>query len=101
MTGCAAIVASRIRQFESGSVSVETWLRALGVFGIYISTLPMMTVDGDFMATIQDQPVPRHTSRISKDDYCVFEVDVQTAWEEMGLDGASSNGVQVKVHFST
>ncbi|KND91250.1 putative galactinol--sucrose galactosyltransferase 6 [Tolypocladium ophioglossoides CBS 100239] len=100
MTGCAAIMTSSISQFESGRVSVVTRLKALGVLGIYISTLATMTVEGDFMATIQDQPVPRHTVRLSKEDDSVFEVDIQAAWNEMGLDAGRSNEVEVKVHFS-
>lgn len=59
-----------------------------------------MTVEGDFMATIQDQPVPRHTVRMSSEDESVFEVDVQTAWNELGLDAGRSNEVEIKVHFS-
>ncbi|PNY24554.1 galactinol-sucrose galactosyltransferase 6, partial [Tolypocladium capitatum] len=100
MTGCAAIVTSSVDQLETGRVSVVTRLKALGVLGIYISTLATMTVEGDFMATIQDQPVPRHTARLSKEDDSVFEVDIQTAWSEMGLDAGRSNEVEVKVHFS-
>ncbi|POR32750.1 Putative phosphotransferase enzyme family protein [Tolypocladium paradoxum] len=68
--------------------------------GIYISTLATMTVEGYFMVTIQDRPVPRHTVRMSKEDGGVFEVDFQTAWNEMGLDAGRSNEVEVKVHFS-
>ena len=59
-----------------------------------------MTVDGDFMATIQDRPVPRSSVRVSEEDDSVFEVDIQTAWNEMGLDASRSNEVEVRVHFS-
>ncbi|KMQ81707.1 glycoside hydrolase family 36 protein [Lasius niger] len=79
------MVTSSIRQGENGRVSVDTRLKALGVL-----------VEGDMMATIRDQPVPRHTARVSQDDDCVFEVDVQTAWKEMGLDSVE---VDVKVYF--
>ena len=44
--------------------------------GVYVSTLPDMTIDGDFMATMQDKPVPRHCVSISRQSECVLEVDV-------------------------
>lgn len=56
-----------------------------------------MTIDDDFMVTIQGQPIPRHTIRISKEHSLVLEVDLEAAWEEMQLHSGWSNEVQVKI----
>ncbi len=52
------------------------------------------------MVTIQDQPIPPHTVTKNSADQSVLEVDVETAWKEMGLNAGWSNEVQVKVYFS-
>lgn len=69
--------------------------------GVYVSTLPDMTLDGDFMATMQDKPVPRHCVSISRQSECVLEVDVEAAWNEMGLDSGRGDEVEVTVTFDT
>lgn len=58
-----------------------------------------MTVDGDFMVTIRDQPIPPHTVSISNIDPHVLEVDIGAAWEEMELKPGWSNEIEVKIHF--
>ncbi|PHH83448.1 hypothetical protein CDD82_764 [Ophiocordyceps australis] len=101
MTGCAAIINSTVSQNEHGRVVMETQLKALGVVGIYVSTLPSMTIDGDFMATLQKQPVPRHCVKVSHNDGCVLEMDIERAWREMRLDaGAAVNTADVMVAWS-
>ncbi|TQV98630.1 raffinose synthase protein Sip1 [Cordyceps javanica] len=96
MTGCAAIEASRV---EMGSkISVTSKLKALGVFGVYISSLPNMTIDDNFMVTIFGHPVPRHTVTVSPSADSVLEIDVQTAWKELGLDSGWSNELEVTVN---
>lgn len=74
--------------------------RLTSITGIYLSTLPDMTIDGDFMITIQNQPIPRETVSVSKDDEHVLEIDVERAWEEMELQSGWSNEVEVKVYCS-
>jgi hypothetical protein len=121
MTGCAAVVSSTIKSFQDQRITVVTKLKALGVLGklippatikliegankatvgVYISTLPKMTIDDDFMVTIADAPVPRHTVNIAKQNSRVLEVDVLSAWREMGLDAGWSNEVEVKVFFDS
>ncbi len=58
-----------------------------------------MTIDGDFMATVADEPVPRHAVKISEQDGRVLEIDILAAWKEMGPDRGWSNEVEVKVIF--
>jgi len=67
--------------------------------GLYISSLPTMSIERDFMVTIQGQPVPLRTVTKDKHDAHVLAVDVQTAWKEMGLSSGWSNEVEVKIYF--
>ncbi|KAJ3488872.1 hypothetical protein NLG97_g6108 [Lecanicillium saksenae] len=96
MAGCAAIESSSIER--NSKISVTSKLRALGVFGVYISSLPEMTIDDNFMVSIFGHPVPRHTVKISSSADSVLEVDVQTAWKELGLDSGWSNELEVTIN---
>jgi hypothetical protein len=52
------------------------------------------------MVTIQGQPIPPHTASVSKQDEHVLDVDIETAWNEMGLESGWANEVQVKIYFA-
>ncbi|KAF7542986.1 hypothetical protein G7Z17_g11111 [Cylindrodendrum hubeiense] len=101
MAGPAAIFTSKIEQFENGRVLIDTRIKAFGTLGIYVSALPSMTIEGDFLVTIQEKPIPAHTVTISKADNYVVEIDLGKAWEEMGLESRWSNEIEVKVYFSS
>lgn len=58
-----------------------------------------MTIDDNFMVSIFGHPVPRRTVRVSSACKTVLEVDVQTAWRELGLDSGWSNEVEVTVNI--
>jgi hypothetical protein len=66
---------------------------------VYISLLPDLTVDDDFMVLILGQPIPPETVSISKTDPHVLEVDIESAWKKMGLKGYA-NEVEVKLYFA-
>lgn len=126
MTGAAAIVSSDFELERNGKVELRARLKALGVLGaynskshvvyvqawgrtadslsanegIYVSKLPELTIEDDFIATIQGQVIPRDTVSVSKDDEHVLEIDIQRAWEEMALRPGWGNEVEVKVTFS-
>jgi hypothetical protein len=59
-----------------------------------------LTIEGDFMVTIQGQAVPPHTVSIDKADEHVVRIDIETAWNELGLKAGWSNEVEVKVYFA-
>ncbi|KAI9171730.1 Inosine-5'-monophosphate dehydrogenase [Paramyrothecium foliicola] len=99
MTGCASIVTTKVGMMENGRILLDTSLKALGVLGVYISTLPFMTINDDFMITIQGQPIPVHTVKKSLSDEHVLEVDVEQAWVEMNLKSGWSNEVEVKARL--
>ncbi|KAJ2989628.1 hypothetical protein NUW58_g3376 [Xylaria curta] len=99
MTGAAAIIENLFEFLPTGRVISITRLKALGTLGLYISDLPQMSVERDFMITIQGQPVPPCTVVIDQKDNHVLAVDIQKAWSEMGLNSGWSNEVEVKVYF--
>ena len=100
MTGSAAITSNQAILLENGRVYLDTRVKALGVLGVYISSLPKMSIDDDFMATIQGQAIPPHTVAVSKASNTVLEVDLDRAWKEMGLSSGWSNEVEVKLYIS-
>ncbi|KAF4972632.1 hypothetical protein FZEAL_9557 [Fusarium zealandicum] len=100
MAGAAAIFMNSIEERENGRVMIDTRLKAFGVLGIYVSSLPATTINDDFLVTIQEKVVPMHTVTISKADEHVLEIDIGRAWEELGLESRWSNDVEVKVYFS-
>lgn len=99
MTGAAAIVSSESDLLENGRVLVDTRLKALGVLGIYISKLPEMSLEADFMATIQGQVIPPHTVSVNKTSSSILEIDIEKAWKELDLKPGWSNEVEVKIYF--
>jgi hypothetical protein len=58
-----------------------------------------MSIERDFMITIQNQPIPLHTVTVNKQDGHVLAVDVETAWKEMDLSSGWINEVEVKIYF--
>ncbi|KAI1136070.1 glycoside hydrolase family 36 protein [Hypoxylon sp. FL0543] len=99
MTGAAAITAYQSELLHNGRVFLDTRLKALGVLGIYISSLPTMSIERDFMVTILGQPIPPHTVTVNAMDDHVLNIDVETAWKELGLESGWSNEVEVKLYF--
>ncbi|SPQ18354.1 76a4190c-5657-4e05-95d5-21f92ca54688 [Thermothielavioides terrestris] len=100
MTGCAAVLRTEFEVRENGRLLVDATVKALGVLGIYISVLPELSIEDDFMVTIQGQPIPSHTVTVNKDDQHVLDVDIETAWREMKLESGWANEVEVKVYFA-
>ncbi|KAF6820798.1 raffinose synthase sip1 [Colletotrichum sojae] len=100
MTGAAAIVNSDFRLRHDGKVELKTRLKALGVLGLYISKLPELTIDDDFLITIQNQVIPLHTVSVGKSNDTVVEIDIEKAWGEMGLHPGWSNEVEMTVIFA-
>lgn len=96
MTGAVAVIRSETHLEESGRLRIELALKALGTLGIYVSTLHQKSVEDDVLVMISQKVVPMHTVKIAQ-QAPVLEVDVETAWEEMGLEAGWSNEVRVLV----
>ncbi|KAK4692530.1 hypothetical protein P7C71_g4698, partial [Lecanoromycetidae sp. Uapishka_2] len=101
MTGACAATRTDIDVNEKGRLHVEVALKALGVLGIYISSLHGWSIEDDILITIQGKVIPMHTVNISE-TAPVLEVDVETAWNEMELQPGWANevGVEVFIHGS-
>ncbi|KAK3945452.1 raffinose synthase Sip1 [Diplogelasinospora grovesii] len=99
MTGCAAILNSSMTMQENGQLRIETTLKALGTLGIYCSALPKISILDDLMVTIQGQPLPPKAVSVNDKDGHVLEVDIEKAWNEMGLESGWANEVTVKIYF--
>lgn len=96
MTGAAAVVRSETRLEENGRLRIELILKALGTLGIYISTLHGKSVEDDVLVMVSEKVVPMHTVTIAE-QAPVLEVDVEAAWDEMGLEAGWSNEVRMLV----
>ena len=96
MTGAAAIVRSEVRLEGNGRLRIEVTLKALGRLGIYVSALHEKSVQDDVLVMISEKVVPVHTVKIAE-QAPVLEVDVEAAWDEMGLVAGWSNEVRVLV----
>ena len=96
MTGAAAVVRSETRLEDNGRLRIEVALKALGMLGIYVSTLHQKAVEDDVLVMISEKVVPMRTVKIAE-QAPVLEVDVEAAWDEMGLEAGWSNEVRVLV----
>ena len=108
MTGCAALTATSILKPRAGRVDLVCSLRALGILGmwlspladpercqltgnpgVFVSTLPSMTIGDDIMVTIEDVAVPFETVGKSETDPRMLDIDVERAWKELNLSACS------------
>ena len=96
MTGAAAVLGTPLLESEAGGgrVKVGVRLKALGVLGVYVSSLEEETWKERILVTIKDKVVPIGTVGVRGK---VLEVDVEAAWEEMGLVAGWANEVKVSV----
>jgi hypothetical protein len=65
-----------------------------------MSTLPNRSFASDMLITILGKVIPVHTVSVSKSNPKVLEIDLETAWKEMGLDSGWSNEVGVKIFIN-
>lgn len=104
MTGVAAITSSDIFVVpENKRLKFSINLKALGTLGVYFSDLENKTVEENFMVTLMGKAVPAHTVRKAGNDgnrTKVLEIDVLTAWKEMGLSSGWNNEVAVQAYMS-
>lgn len=113
MTGAAAILgAPQLTTSPPEDIKLSITLKALGILGIYISTLEDMSAsDGKegeeegkaegwknkILVLIKERVVPIETVRACGK---VLEIDVEAAWKEMGLEAGWGNEVEVIVMVS-
>ncbi|KIX06688.1 uncharacterized protein Z518_04664 [Rhinocladiella mackenziei CBS 650.93] len=110
-TGACAIVESSFNfaepksdaQAQSGSrLKIHIQLKSLGVLGIWLADVQSSSRKvEDVMVLIQGKPVPQSLVKFNTDgapdESGVLEIDVDTAWNKMGLDAGWNNEVGVDV----
>ena len=99
MTGAAAVTGSKMQMEDNGRLKIDVSLKALGVLGIYMSTLHEKTVAKDVLVLMQGKVIPVEAVKVHKKE-SVLEVDVERAWEEMDLQAGYGNEVGLEVLFS-
>ena len=112
MTGAAAVVRSEMRIEDNGRLRLKATTKALGIFGqlklkdhwqiltmkgIYISSLPALVIEEHLLITIYSRAIPLHTVRTSQSSALVLEIDIETAWDEMGLQSSWNNEMTMEV----
>ncbi|KFY05577.1 hypothetical protein V491_09093, partial [Pseudogymnoascus sp. VKM F-3775] len=97
MSGAAAVVSSEMTLLGNGRIEIVSSLKALGVWGVYLSNLPSIqpSLESSILVTIRGQVIPFASVSINADSPHVLEIDVQRAWTELGLKAGYSNEVQV------
>ncbi|KAL8661005.1 MAG: hypothetical protein Q9202_005985 [Teloschistes flavicans] len=103
MTGAAAVVGTPVIQMKSnGQLRIAATVKVLGVLGLYISSLEDWK--GGFgehvMVLIKERAVPVETVSVSGQDKRVLEIDVEKAWEGLGVQPGWGNEVEVVVLVS-
>ena len=98
MTGAAAIISTRSSLASDNRLHLTITVKALGVLGIYISTLREMSIEDNLLITLKGKVIPQHTVTVS-DKGPVLEVDVEEAWNEMGLEPGWGNELAVEVYI--
>ncbi|KAH0610344.1 uncharacterized protein H6S33_011871 [Morchella sextelata] len=93
MSGAAAI-AKRSTKTETKRFMISVTLKALGTLGFYISDLASRDIS-NLLITISGQVIPFSTVKKSAQSDTVLEVDIETAWNELGLTSGWSNEVTV------
>lgn len=101
MTGAAAVTASSMHVEGNGRVKIAVTLKAMGVLGVYVSTLREREIERDVLVLMAGKVVPRETVRISEGVGEVLEVDVEAAWGAVGRGAPTASnevGVEILMH---
>ena len=96
MTGAAAVTSCDVKLENTNRLQIVVSLKALGVLGVYISTVHEKTVKNDFLIMISGIVIPMHTVKICQDKP-VLEIDVEKAWNEVDIEPGFSNEATLEI----
>ncbi|KAF2224573.1 raffinose synthase or seed imbibition protein Sip1-domain-containing protein [Elsinoe ampelina] len=82
MTGIAAVLAYDVYREEVGRIRMWVKLKAVGVLGVYVSSLPSKSVEENVMVLMGGTPLPRENVRVSVHSDQVLEIDYEKLWKE-------------------
>ncbi|KAI9780128.1 MAG: hypothetical protein M1839_006965 [Geoglossum umbratile] len=102
MTGAVAVLSTDIKTPDSSAdkLRITIRLKALGVLGLYMSNLPSKSINDDLLILLLGRVIPLHTVRKNTKVPELLEVDVEKAWDEMGLSSAWNNEVTMQVYIN-
>ena len=96
MTGAAAITNSSMRIEGNGRLKIGVSLKAMGVLGVYVSTLHEKTITKDVLVTMRGEVIPVETVKASEKEP-VLEIDVESAFRKMKLGPTPSNELDLEI----
>ncbi|POS86669.1 hypothetical protein EPUL_001107, partial [Erysiphe pulchra] len=96
MTGAAAVIKTCTLRLENEIILIKTRLKALGILGIYISSLTNSLTRQSLKASILGMRLPADTIKVSEVDAHVIEIDVAKAWQKLHLSCGEENEVEIK-----
>ena len=97
MTGAAAVLDSTMAIEKKGRLRMTVALKAMGVLGVYVSSLKQKSITEDVLVLLGGKVVPVETVRVSEKDERVLEIDVEAAWSKMKIGAGASNELHVEV----
>jgi hypothetical protein len=97
MSGSAAIVSQQVKLEDTGRLRVWTSLKALGVYGLYIDSLPEKNLKKDFLGTLFGQPLTLDYVAVSDKNDKVLTIDLEKAWKDGNYKQTWSNEVAVEI----
>ena len=68
--------------------------------GFFISNLTKRSIEEDFLIMMLGRAIPLETVKKSDVIKDLLEVDIEKAWEKMGLNGGYSSEVTVEIFIS-
>ena len=100
MTGIAALSGSDLYVEEGGRLRIWLSVKALGVFGLWVSGLSRRSIEDGMLILMYGKPIPRSCVKRSSTSKEVLEIDMERAWKETDQDAGWSNEVSIEVFIS-
>lgn len=96
MTGAAAVTDSSMRIQGNGRLRITVSLKAMGVLGLYVSTLSEKSIEKDVLILLRGQVIPVETVTASERD-SVLEIDVEAAFRKLEIGPTPSNELELEI----
>jgi hypothetical protein len=67
--------------------------------GLYISNLPSLSIGDNFLILLLDRVIPPHTVAKSRKTPELLVIDVEKAWDDMGLSSGWNNEATLNIYI--
>lgn len=98
LSGVAAVLSWSAVKTDSGQIQVSATLKALGVLSFYVSDLENRKID-ELLITVGSTVVPVDTVAKNAGDSNLLDVDLEKAWNKLGMESGWSNEVTVTLYL--